>query len=184
MKSRLKKKFIKNIYNFHNDLLFKQEEFKNLFLDYSPSDISEYDFKNYLQNDLLVKVDRMSMSHGLEVRVPLSDDVINFASKLNIDDLINDKNQKIILRNIIKMNFNDQKLQNIILRSKHGFQFPMSNQLNYYLKNKIIESLKNYKFLNYFHIPEQVVNNLFKNYKKITLTYGCFIVYIYGGKKN
>ena len=150
-KSRLKKKFRHKIYNYKSDLLFNEDQYSILFRDYCESDISEYDFKNYLQNDILVKIDRMSMANGLEVRVPfLSDEVINFATKLNISSLKNSFNQKIILRKLIQKNFYDPKIQDIILRTKHGFQFPMNDQLNKYLKYKIIESLKNSKFLNYF----------------------------------
>lgn len=166
-KSRLKKKFRHQIYNYKSNLLFNEDQFSNLFKDYCESDISEYDFKNYLPNDILVKVDRMSMSNGLEVRVPfLADEVINFASNLSLASLRDNNHQKLLLRQIIKKKFVDTKIQNIILRPKHGFQFPMSNQLNKYLKNKIMDSLKNKKFLNYFQIPENIINKMLNNYKK------------------
>ena len=48
----------------------------------------------------------------------------------------------------------------------------MNDQLNKYLKNKIIESLKNSKFLNYFQIPEKVINKMLVNFKKIILIFG------------
>ena len=123
-KSILKKKFRHKIYNYKSDLLFNEDQYSSLFRDYCESDISEYDFKNYLQNDILVKIDRMSMANGLEVRVPfLSDEVVNFATKLNISSLKNSFNQKIILRKLIQKNFYDPKIQDIILRTKHGFRF-------------------------------------------------------------
>ena len=70
----MKKKFRHKIYNYKSDLLFNEDQYSSLFRDYCESDISEYDFKNYLQNDILVKIYRMSMSNGLEVRVPFLSD--------------------------------------------------------------------------------------------------------------
>lgn len=46
--------------------------------------LCEVDLQYYLPNDMLAKMDRMSMAHGLEVRVPLLDpEVINFARRLH-----------------------------------------------------------------------------------------------------
>src|SRR6185436_8527714 len=48
---------------------------------------AEYaDLKIYLPNDVLVKVDRMSMAHGLEVRCPLLDRrIVEFAFRVPVE---------------------------------------------------------------------------------------------------
>jgi asparagine synthase (glutamine-hydrolysing) len=58
----------------------KSEEFDAL------SRLLYMDFKSWLANDILVKVDRMSMAHSLEVRVPLLDtDFVAYAARLPND---------------------------------------------------------------------------------------------------
>lgn len=61
------------------------------------------DFSFYLPNDMLVKVDRMSMANSLEVRVPFLDmEVVNFCWALPESMKINKNIKKFILREAIK----------------------------------------------------------------------------------
>jgi asparagine synthase (glutamine-hydrolysing) len=60
------------------------------------------DLTFYLPNDMLVKVDRMSMAHGLEVRVPFLDlDLVNFCWRLPCQMKIHGGKLKYILRKML-----------------------------------------------------------------------------------
>lgn len=86
-----------------------------------------YDFQNYLPGDILIKVDRASMAHGLEIRSPFLDRrVVDFAfGKLSLDAKVSGNQKKIILKNILKrripINFNYYR--------KQGFSVPMNKWL-------------------------------------------------------
>jgi asparagine synthase (glutamine-hydrolysing) len=61
------------------------------------------DLTFYLPNDMLVKIDRMSMAHGLEVRVPFLDpDLVHFCWRLPTKMKISGHKLKYILREMIK----------------------------------------------------------------------------------
>jgi len=80
------------------------------------------DLKTYLPDDILVKVDRMSMAHGLEVRAPFLDyRIIEFAASLPSHWKINGGKKKIILRNT----FSRLLPGGILNRPKHGFTVPL-----------------------------------------------------------
>lgn len=80
------------------------------------------DLKTYLPDDILVKVDRMSMAHGLEVRAPFLDyRIIEFAASLPSSWKIRGNRQKIILRNT----FSQFLPEGILNRPKHGFTVPL-----------------------------------------------------------
>ena len=58
-----------------------------------------FDFETYLPGDILTKVDRTSMAHSIESRVPLLDnEVIDFAARLPVDLKIRDGRRKHILK--------------------------------------------------------------------------------------
>jgi asparagine synthase (glutamine-hydrolysing) len=93
------------------------------------------DFKQYLPDDILTKVDRASMSVGLETRTPILDhNVIEFA--FSIPSRLNIKNntQKYLLKQILKKYIPS----NIINRPKKGFGIPLDiwlkNDLNFLIK--------------------------------------------------
>lgn len=80
------------------------------------------DLKTYLTDDILVKVDRMSMANSLEVRAPFLDyRIIEFAATLPSRFKIKGSKQKIIL----KKAFAQLLPQSILKRSKHGFTVPL-----------------------------------------------------------
>ncbi|MDA7804211.1 asparagine synthase (glutamine-hydrolyzing) [Crocinitomix sp.] len=80
-----------------------------------------------LPNDMLKKVDLMSMAHGLEVRTPFLDvKVVEFANQLPMNYKINGKEGKYILREAFK----DLLPESVLKRSKKGFEIPLKEWLN------------------------------------------------------
>lgn len=96
------------------------------------------DFDLYLSNDILVKVDRMSMKNSLEVRAPFLDpDVINFSNRIPISMKIKGINQKYILKKVALKYLPPE----IVFRKKHGFMIPLMKGLKQVGKNGIKLSL-------------------------------------------
>lgn len=91
-----------------------------------------FDTNFYLPNDILTKVDRASMAHGLEVRVPFLDHrIVEFAFKLPLESKIKNNKTKVILRNIL-----EEKIPNKLLnRPKMGFAVPLMDWLRGPLKS-------------------------------------------------
>jgi len=82
------------------------------------------DLKNYLPMDILTKVDRMSMAHSIETRVPLLDHkLVEFAAKIPPEMQIRDMQTKHIFKSAMKGILSD----NIINRPKHGFAVPLGS---------------------------------------------------------
>ena len=80
------------------------------------------DFLIYLPDDILTKVDRASMNHSLEVRVPfLDNNVIDHAFGLEKKYKIKNNKRKLILKKLLK-NFLPSSLIN---RPKMGFGIPL-----------------------------------------------------------
>ncbi len=89
-------------------------------------------FKTYLLDDLLVKTDRMSMAHGLEVRCPFLDTrLVEWAATLPDSFKIRGTSLKYIL----KRAFRDLLPKEILRRGKMGFGVP----LGYWMRNELKE---------------------------------------------
>ena len=80
-----------------------------------------FDQKYYLPDDILTKVDRISMAHSLEVRPPFVDHrIVEFAATLPARLRIQGSRQKVILKDLMR-----GKLPPAILsRKKIGFDIP------------------------------------------------------------
>ena len=87
---------------------------------------SVFDMLYYLPDDLLVKVDRASMRHSLESRVPLLDyRLVEFAVNLHKSLKINNGEAKYLLKQVLY----DYLPQELFNRPKWGFSVPLCNWL-------------------------------------------------------
>jgi asparagine synthase (glutamine-hydrolysing) len=81
-----------------------------------------FDFETYLPEDVLTKVDRMSMAHSIESRVPLLDNfVIDFAATLPARFKIRDGRRKHVLKETLR----PLVPAGILDRRKQGFGVPL-----------------------------------------------------------
>ena len=81
-----------------------------------------FDFETYLPEDVLTKVDRMSMAHSIESRVPLLDnEVIDFAATLPVSMKIAGGRRKHILKQAAAALLPAA----ILNRRKQGFGVPL-----------------------------------------------------------
>src|SRR5205814_6403642 len=87
-----------------------------------PSQMMRFDAETYLPEDVLTKVDRMSMAHSIESRVPLLDnEVIRYASSLPASLKIKNGRRKHILKEVAASLLPPE----IINRRKQGFGVPI-----------------------------------------------------------
>ncbi len=86
------------------------------------------DYQTRLVDEMLMKVDRMTMAHSLEARVPLLDHkVVEFAFKLPSDLKIHRVNGQQEKKYILKRAMESYLPRDIIYREKQGFNIPVKN---------------------------------------------------------
>jgi asparagine synthase (glutamine-hydrolysing) len=96
------------------------------------------DLKTYLVDDILVKVDRMSMATSLETRVPLLDHkIVEFAYSLPGDLKLNGFTTKWIFKKTMERLLPRQN----IYRKKEGFSIPIKHWLRTELKDLLFDYL-------------------------------------------
>jgi asparagine synthase (glutamine-hydrolysing) len=96
------------------------------------------DSQCYLPDDLLMKVDRMTMAHSLEARVPFLDyRVVELAMRMPSSVKIKNGRNKAVLRSA----FGDLIGDTLSGRSKHGFALPMHDWLSTELRPLIDDRL-------------------------------------------
>ena len=95
------------------------------------------DLKTYLADEILVKVDRMSMVHGLEVRAPFLDHrVVEFVAALPAGLKLRGRTTKFILREAMRPILPGA----VLAKPKHGFTAPISRWLRHELR-ELVEDL-------------------------------------------
>ncbi len=98
------------------------------------SRIQYADMKTYLPGDILTKVDRASMAHSLEVRVPILDHhFLEWATKIPSELRLQGREGKHIFKKSLQGHLSD----NILYRDKMGFAVPIEDWFRGPLKDKI-----------------------------------------------
>lgn len=129
------------------------------------NDILYADMKLVLVNDMLTKVDLMSMANSLEVRVPFLDHkVVDFAFSLPSQYKICANGRKVILKDAYQKDL-PTELYN---RSKMGFEVPLLQWFRTDLKSFILEEVLDDNFIkeqNIFNPQtiQNIKNQLFSN---------------------
>lgn len=116
----------------------KQELLRFISDDESIGNILTTDTSLVLPNDMLTKVDLMSMAHGLEVRVPFLDyRLVNFIFSLPDDYKIN----RSIRKRILQDTFRNELPSELYNRPKKGFEVPLLKWFRKELKSLIMDDL-------------------------------------------
>lgn len=96
------------------------------------------DIHSYLPDDILTKVDRMSMAHSLEVRAPFLDyRVVELAARLPCDWKIEAHDTKVILKEV----FSEDLTPSVLQPRKRGFSMPLEQWLRNELRPHLEEVL-------------------------------------------
>jgi asparagine synthase (glutamine-hydrolysing) len=98
-----------------------------------------FDQKYYLADDILVKSDRISMAHSVEVRPAFLDHrIVEFANRIPASLKVSGSQQKIVLKQLMS-----SKLPAAVLnRPKVGFDIPAHDWLRGPLRNLAVETLR------------------------------------------
>jgi asparagine synthase (glutamine-hydrolysing) len=112
------------------------------------------DIKTYLADDILTKVDRMSMAVSIEARVPLLDyHIVEFALKLPAHMKLRGVRTKSILRQAVK----NLVPQLVLEKPKEGFNIPMKHWLRSTLKPMMFDLLSKDALRKHGYFDHQVV---------------------------
>ena len=134
------------------------------------------EFYGHMQR-VLLKVDRASMAHGVEVRVPFLDKrIIDFSTLISPELGISHRNTKHLLKNILKRYVPEK----FYLSHKQGFSFDMNRLLKNELKEDFTDTLMSKSLFGDEFIDSNVIYNMVNNFYKgegITNEWGLWTLY-------
>ena len=125
--------------------------------------ILSHNFETYLPYDLLVKADRASMAHGLELRSPFLDTkLIEYAARLPASWVHRGRNTKWILKEA----FSDLLPSEIMNRKKMGFGLPLGTWFRNDLRGTIEDYLGHSSSQIYNYLNQDYVQKLLKDHMR------------------
>ncbi len=126
-----------------------------------------YDFKTYLPNDILYKIDRATMFNSIEGRVPFLDhNIVEYAFSLDSGQKLSGNQGKLILRELLHSYLPDD----LIRSDKKGFTLPIEKWCNTVLSEKFYDTLRSTTKIDVYFNSKNLIK-LIDDYK-------------YGNKKN
>jgi asparagine synthase (glutamine-hydrolysing) len=98
----------------------------------------DFDQRYYLADDILYKVDRMSMAHALEIRPPFLDPrIVDFAASLPDNFKLNGHTSKYVLRRLMA----GKVPAHVLHRSKMGFDIPVHDWFRGTLRQFLLDTV-------------------------------------------
>ncbi len=129
----------------------------------NPQSLVQYlDIKTYLPGDILTKVDRASMAHALEVRVPLLDHLlVEWMASLPANLKLKNREGKYIFKKGL-----ERYLPNDILyRPKMGFAVPLGSWFKGPLKNQVREALLGQTMMDCGYFDQQFLKKMVEQHQ-------------------
>jgi len=115
-----------------------QEQVAQADTDHPLSLIQYLDMKTYLVGDILTKVDRASMAHALEVRVPLLDhSLVEWIAQLPPELKLKQGEGKYLLKKVLE----PYLPQDILYRPKMGFSVPLASWFRGPLRQRVRDAV-------------------------------------------
>jgi asparagine synthase (glutamine-hydrolysing) len=123
-----------------------------------PLSLVQYlDMKTYLPGDILTKVDRASMAHSLEVRVPILDhQLVEWISGLPPEFKLSNREGKFIF----KLALEPYLAKNILYREKMGFAVPLANWFRGPLRKRVRDAVLGPDFLDSGYFDQDFLRRL------------------------
>ena len=127
------------------------------------------DTRSYLPDDLLVKVDRATMAHGLEARSPFLDHrLVEFAASLPVDLKVRNGQTKYLLKTAMRGTLPDD----ILDRDKMGFGVPIARWFRQDCREFLRDILLSERCLSRGYFRPERVRQLVDAHQKTDTDYG------------
>jgi len=135
--------FKQKLQGYNSLQVFRRHQQKTTGLD-ALKTVQYIDLKTYLVGDILTKVDRASMAHSLEVRVPFLDHkFIEWAFRLESDANLANGVGKLTLKKALEPHLPDD----VLYRKKMGFAVPLADWFRGPLKQKLQDDVLSSRML-------------------------------------
>ncbi len=127
------------------------------------------DFNMYLPDDILAKVDRMTMAHSLEARVPILDNrVIDFAASVPFRM----KMRGSISKYIVKKAIGPIMPPDLIRQRKQGFAIPIHRWMREDLRGHFLDTVLGHDARNPLLLNRRAIRSLFDRHIQETDNFG------------
>ncbi|MFT4582917.1 MAG: asparagine synthase (glutamine-hydrolyzing) [Gammaproteobacteria bacterium] len=125
--------------------------------DHPLSQIQYLDIKTYLPGDILTKVDRASMAHSLEVRVPLLDHLlVDWLGGIPPEMKLNGSEGKYLLKRAME----PLLPKSILYRPKMGFSVPLAQWFRGPLKQRLADTVNGERLMDTGYFDRDYLRNL------------------------
>lgn len=134
-----------------------------------PDRMIAQDFSLYLPDDILAKVDRMSMAHSLEARVPLLDNtIIDFAASLPFEMKLNGRVSKYIVKKAIGSIMPPELMK----QRKQGFAVPIHRWFRHELRDHFLAAVLSHEARNSALLNRRAIRAMYDAHMQQEDNYG------------